>query len=421
MLIKVSVKELKQYFLPALYALFILGFFLFPSSKFHSSFFYLVVAFPFAVLVFMKKVDLRSFFSSRTLLLITIYLVYMFCTLFWADSFGISDFLKYGRRVLYVLIFLCVTIHLTQKYQTFLERLLVLLCWTGAIVAIASIFFYYRQHPFPNTRLFGYGLLNTPFRASSQFGIVVIACTYLIFHQRFVGMKLSYLALLLASFCYILLAQSRSSLLSLAVAMTAWQLFAWLFCKVDKGNYGNKLLIVLAVIAVTTTVLFMVYPGFFDEVFLMGDLPNRLKLWGKILTRVKEAPWFGHGLTADPRTEISPGRILIHPHSVYVGTLFYGGVIGLLFLIAVVISTLWQGFGHIRQPINLVAACMVLYGALCIAPNGNMLIHHPKPFWLFFWFPVALVVASELPDHPLHGAFEKFKSGREKSAPVELS
>jgi len=34
-----------------------------------------------------------------------------------------------------------------------------------------------------------------------------------------------------------------------------------------------------------------------------------------------------------------------------------------------------------------------------------MLIHHPKPFWLFFWFPVALVVASELPGHPLHGEF----------------
>ena len=30
-------------------------------------------------------------------------------------------------------------------------------------------------------------------------------------------------------------------------------------------------------------------------------------------------------------------------------------------------------------------------------------MHHPEPFWLFFWFPFALVVASELTDHSSHG------------------
>jgi hypothetical protein len=64
---------------------------------------------------------------------------------------------------------------------------------------------------------------------------------------------------------------------------------------------------------------------------------------------------------------------------------------------------------------------MVLYGALCIGPNGNMLIHHPKPFWLFFWFPLALVVASELPGHPLHDELETSTGGGTASAAAELS
>jgi O-antigen ligase len=178
----------------------------------------------------------------------------------------------------------------------------------------------------------------------------------------------------------------------------------------------------MVIISAASAVLFIVYSGFFDKAFLRGYSPARLEAWGTILARVKEAPWFGHGLTADPRTDVYGGRvILVHPHSVYVATLLYGGIVGLLLFITILISALWQGFGRARQSINLAAACMVLYGALCIVLNGNMLIHHVKPFWLFFWFPVALVVASELPDHPLHGAFEKFKSGREKSAPVELS
>ena len=124
----------------------------------------------------MKKVYLRSLFSSRTFLLLTIYLVYMFCTLFWADSLGLADLSKYGRRVMYILIFVGVTIHLTRSYSTFIQRLLVLLCCTGSIVAVATIVLYYRQNPFPSTRLFGYGLLHNPFKASSLYGITACFC-----------------------------------------------------------------------------------------------------------------------------------------------------------------------------------------------------------------------------------------------------
>ena len=106
MLMKKNLIQQWRYFLPASYTIFILGFFFFPSSKSLSNFFYLAVAFPFVIIMFLKKVNLRPLFSSRTFLLIAIYLVYMFCTLFWADSFGMSDISKYGRRVLYILIFL---------------------------------------------------------------------------------------------------------------------------------------------------------------------------------------------------------------------------------------------------------------------------------------------------------------------------
>jgi hypothetical protein len=388
MLVEVNVKQLKHYFLPASYTILILGFFLFPSSKSISNFFYLAVVAPFVILIIMKKVDLRSLLFSRTFLLVSIYLVYMVCTLFWADSLGLSDLSKYGRRVLYILIFLGVTIHLTQSYPTLLKGLIMVLCGTAAIVAIANVLFFYRQHPFPSTRLFGYGLLHMPFKASSIYGIIVLACMYIILTQHSTSVRLAYLGLLLVSFSYMLLAQSRSSLLALVSAMIVW--------------------------------LFMAYPGFFEEAFLRGYSPRRLELWGKLLARVEEAPWFGHGLTASPRTEISYGRILFHPHSVYVGTLLYGGIVGLLLLVAAVISALWQGFGCGRQPINLAAATMVLYGTLCIGLNGNMLIHHVKPFWLFFWFPVALVIASEIPGHPLYGKSRMPSERDGKSAAARL-
>jgi O-antigen ligase len=422
MLKEMNVKKLRQYFLPASYTIFILGFFLFPSSKSLSNFFYLAVAFPFVILIFLKKVDLRSLFSSRTFLLVAIYLVYMFCTLFWSGSFGMSDLSKYGRRVMYILIFIGVTIHLTRSYSTFIQRLLVLLCCTGSIVAVATIVLYYRQHPFPSTRLLGYGLLHNPFKASSLYGIIAIACMYFVLQQRTVKMQLLYVGLLVTSLSYMLLAQSRGPLLAFVVSMLAWQLSAWLLQGERHLNHRNKLLVVLVLISVVISALVIFNPEYFNLSFLTRiSSRHRLEMWEQLLVRIKDAPWLGHGLTADARTTTSDGFLYIHPHSVYVGTLLYGGIVGLSLVVSIVISALWQGFKRLGTPINLTSATMVLYGALCIGPNGNMLIHHVKPFWLFFWFPLALVVASELADHPLHGAFEKFKSGREKSAPVELS
>ena len=415
-----NVKQLRQYFLPVSYTVFILGFFFFPSSKFLSNFFYLAVVFPFVILILIKKVDLTPLLSSRTFLLITIYLLYMFCTLFWTDSLSMSDLSKYGLRVLYVLIFLSVTINLTQSYPTFLQKLLALLCWTAAGFAIAKILSYYAQHPLPGTRLLGDGLLKLSFRASSQYGIVAIACTYFVLHQRAVKTKLLYLGPLLACVSYMLLAQSHSTLLSLVVAIIAWQLSAWLLHKGDRRNYLNQILTVMIFVSGVIAVFLVVYPEFFKLAFLRRYLPVRPEIWGHLFTRIADAQWFGHGLTADSRTETASGVIWLHPHSVYVATLLYGGIVGLLLLMAVVISALWQGFGRVSQPISLVAASMVLYGALCIAPNGNMLIHHPKPFWLFFWFPLALVVASELPGHPLHGELETSMGRGSRSAAAEL-
>jgi len=365
----------------------------------------------------MKKVDLGALFRSRTFLLVAIYLVYMFCTLFWADSFEINDLSKYGRRVLYIIIFVAIAIHLTKNYGYFFSKLMPFVFAISAFVALTTMVIFYLQHPFPSTRLFGYGLLDNPFQASSIYGITVLVCTYFLLHQSSFGMRLTYLGLLLVSFSYMLLAQSRSALLPLVIAMAVWQLFIWSGEKKGSGSQKRRLFIVLAIIFAGSVALFLIFPGFFDMAFLSRPSLYRVKLWGKLLTRIETAPWFGHGLTADPRTEISPGRILVHPHSAIMGTLLYGGVIGLLFLFAVVISALWQGFRRIEKPIDLLVASMALYAFLCIVLNGNMLIHHVKPFWLFFWFPIALVMASEMPGNPLHGDSE-IPNARDATSPA---
>ena len=262
---RLNLTQLKKYFLPVSYTLFFLGFFFFPSSKSHCNFFYVAVAFPFLILIFLKKVALRSFLSSRTFLLSSVFLVYMFSTLFWADNYELSDISKYGRRVLYVLVFLGVTIHLIQVYPNFLQRLLVLLCWNAAIFAVGYIVFYYSQHPFPSRQLFGFGQLHNPIMASSVYGIVFIACIFLFLQQHTTKMKLLYLGMAVVLFFYMLLAQSRGPLLACGVTIFGWPILESFSHKEGNHSHRNKFFIILLVTSAAVVVLFILYPDFFKS------------------------------------------------------------------------------------------------------------------------------------------------------------
>ena len=396
----VNLRGLKQHFLVVSYTLFCLGFFLFPSTKFHSNFFYVAVALPFLICIFMKKVALRSFFSSRTFLLSTIFLVYMFSTLFWSDTYQLSDISKYGRRLLYVLIFLGVTIHLIQVYPNFIQRLLVLLCWTATIFAVGYIVFYYTRHPFPHSRLFGFGQLYNPIMASSIYGTTSIACLYLFQQQHTVRTKLLYLGMLLILFLFMLLSQSRGPLLAWVITIFGWTILEKLSYKGGKDDHDNRLWLVLLLILALVLVLFIRYPDFFKS-HVCRKTVRRLEIWEHSLSQARNKPYFGHGLKADTRVILSSGKIKPHHHSVYLTTLFYGGIVGLLLLIALVGSAIWQGWTRTVKRQKFLLTCMILFSALCMVTDGNTLLRHPKPVWLFFWFPIALVAASELPGNSL--------------------
>ncbi len=402
---KANLKHIVEHFIPIFYTIFLIGFFLFPSSKFLSNFYYLGVAFPFFLLIVLKKINPKVFFSSRTILFVTIYFIYMFCTLFWAESFGVSDLSKYGRRVLYILIFIAVTIYLTQSNPHFLKRLLTYVCSAAVIVATGNALFYYSKHPFPTT-LWGYGLLSSPSRAASIYGFVTIASIYLVLQQRTTRAQFLYSGMVLVNFSYVLLAQSRTTLIALAVTVFTWQSSAWLFHGGEENNHLKKLLVLLVLLSAGISALIIGFPEFSKEIFHKQGLVYRIEMWKQLLVQITSAPWFGHGLNADIRLVMPSGFVFIHPHSVYMGTLFYGGIAGLLILLATLSSALWQGFRLFGQKRNLALASMILYGALAIVSNGNMLIHHPKPFWLFLWFPVALVASTELSNDLSHGQIE---------------
>jgi len=192
-----------------------------------------------------------------------------------------------------------------------------------------------------------------------------------------------------------LLAQSRGPLLALGVTIFGWTISESLLHKGGKYVYRSKLCIALLLIFSVGVSLFIAYPGFFKSRFIGREI-DRLELWGSALLQAKSAPCFGHGLNADTRIILSSGKKRVHHHSVYIETLFFGGIAGLLLLTVLVGLAIRQAFTRPGELQKFLLTCMLVFGALCIMTDGNTLIRHPKPVWIFFWFPIALVAAYEL-------------------------
>jgi O-antigen ligase len=126
-----------------------------------------------------------------------------------------------------------------------------------------------------------------------------------------------------------------------------------------------------------------------------------LEVWRQAISQAKDAPCFGHGLNADTRIILPKIRkARFHHHSVYLETLFYGGIVGLLLLMMLVGSAIWQALTRTGELQKFLLTCMLVFGFLCVVTDGSTLIRPPKPFWFFFWFPIALVAASEVPGNP---------------------
>jgi O-antigen ligase len=103
--------------------------------------------------------------------------------------------------------------------------------------------------------------------------------------------------------------------------------------------------------------------------------------------------WFGKGYLVNPKVE-AYGFLLNHAHNSYLASLRDGGLVGLALMLAILgLAGLWA-FRLYRQRGERLYLALLLYGMTCITMDFDRLLVHPKEMWLFFWLPVALIMAS---------------------------
>jgi len=381
----VKIKEVlrKVKWLQLSYLLFVVGFFFMRSSKWHNNLYYAMVLAPF--LLSFKWIRLDAFVRSKTYVLSIAYLVFLYITLFWAQAHALSDFSKYGFRLLYVFVFLTVTIDLAQKYPDFLRRLFMCLCWAAAFAGCISILIYLKNYPVPDARLWNIGRAYHPNQAASVYCLVIIICYYGFlkgkkekYHHVYWGMTAVMLAV-------VVLTKSRGP--TLAIGITIF------FCSLLGRN--KRTVTLATVLFFLVGVWAIINVDILCNLFERGD-SARLEIWRLSLERSSNAVWLGHGISVKSSLSLANGENVHHPHNLFAANLFYGGLVGTVFLMLLIGYALYCAFLHYQESKDPMLMAMIIFSVVCGLTDNDKLLCHPRPIWLFFWLPIALVSIKEL-------------------------
>ncbi|MBD3645980.1 MAG: O-antigen ligase family protein [Pseudomonadales bacterium] len=154
-----------------------------------------------------------------------------------------------------------------------------------------------------------------------------------------------------------------------------------------------KTYLLIAGIVVLTLVSGIVWYTDYHEELLRRSTSFRPEIWSTFWNKIITGnTLFGAGANAG--SEIQPGPYVFdHPHNIYVATLYYGGVIGLLLLLAMLAFAIY-GALQLRDPSqrNLILTCLT-FSLIALAFDGDRLLVKVDYSWVLFWLPLAMVLS----------------------------
>ncbi len=383
-----SFLEQRHYFFIT-YFLFSLGFFVFPSTHWHNNFFYGVILFPY--LVTLKPKRIRRVFQSKIWTLSMFLALYMFLTLLWSEDVVLKDYVYYFRRIVYLFVFLTLTIDLVLRYPKFIDYLFTFLCWSAAISAVASVLCFYSSGSFPIARLQFIGdQVRNSVVGANVYGMVTLICFFHILKTKETYVWV-YAVLSVVILFSVFLTQSRGPLGALFITFLIGAVL----------TRNKKLFYIVLCVTVIGGLMFLSLDEFRNMITYRG-FSYRIEIWQQILSRIKEALVFGEGISTENTFIMADGTKWSHPHNVYLATTLYGGLIGLFLLFILQGMALWEGFQCFLRENDFTFVALFLFSFICIITTNYRVISHPDAIWVYFWLPLALFAAKRISSDTAH-------------------
>ncbi len=265
------------------------------------------------------------------------------------------------------------------------ERLVTTLLACGFGNAVLSIVLFAMSRV-PIERMGGWAETRHPILGASIIGVSVVLAVGMLLQRRLLYLSS---ATIVAGLSFIVLTGSRGPLI--AIVLTIAFLLA---------ATRPRTLMAVAVSGVTAfLVTLWVAPDWISAT--RGDLlqrgwSNRLIIWKLSLNRIAERPLFGFG----PSARIGrPGEDF--PHDLFLSTLFYGGAVGLVLLLALFIFAARAAAREQDRVVRWTLLALLVHTVLSGITDLSVITKGPSPMWYIVWLPIVLALGANRSSGPL--------------------
>ena len=364
------------------------GYFFLPSSQANNFPTFLLALSTIFFVVSEVKI-LTCFDHSGLVKVLMLLLFYMATTGFWFYDGHLLQVLKLYADAMLIVAFIFALIILFRKTENFLYLLVV----TIVLAAVSSALEWLYLSTVSGNIVPAGGRLRIPALAAISWGFAGILTMWLsVFTRRpivkifwaIVGLFLAIVALY-QEIIYVQIALSIATLIA-----------GYLYVKMSWSGEKPKLVLIGCVAA------FFVVSLFLSDA--LNDIQkDRPIIWDQSVQHLFDVPGkplFGFGLMGDTTLSL-PCKVpfigeichVSHPHSLFVSTLVYGGIVGLFLLFTSLIWTINILVSEIHQKSAQLALVILSYAIPLLLFDGDRIIDKIDIIWLLLWFPIGIALS----------------------------
>lgn len=284
---------------------------------------------------------------------------------------------------------LLVTVFVADRFPDFYRRVPHCLVILGGITAVVTLVVYFHQHGMSFERMQGLGVLKNSLVAAQTFGAIGVMAFVMWFEKNNHSFwDIECLVFIICS-AAVFFTQSRGPILYLIVAVLGLSVIL---------KASRKQLVLLLLAPLLIVVFMSLRDGSLGS--SLGRLTSidspRFQVWEIIFEGVKQQPWLGQGVVRFTDFQVTEKISLQHSHNVFLDTLRFGGVVGLVLLIVHFYLAVrdWKK-NKVAHPFY----GWLLFGLFCMLTNGKFLLVRPDWIWICYWVPVGFICAASRKSH----------------------
>ena len=323
---------------------------------------------------------LRRDFRNPIILLSFCLLIYLACSAFWSPPSTGMDMLKQFERCFLVFSFLiCLKFALIRF--PWLARTLFIIVITMAVVAAiyGLIMFLQSNHPLP--RMVAMGRLQHPILAAAIFGWVMIFSLVGFFRVDQNWLKYCLLLVSILMSIAVVLSSTRSVMVAIPAAIVA---LLWL------ETHWRSQLVLLALTFILLFTFFSFWLPAEDLEPVLRGTSFRTDIWQASWIRIIEGNWLiGEGILT-PSEIKAIGSVFSHPHNMYLGTLLYGGIVGLGLLIALLYQSFRVCIANRQHLFSVYVIISLFFSCVFLIFDTHLIMGKIDIIWMLIWVPVAM-------------------------------